>query len=84
MRSEIRKYELHKAGECISNSSQKELEYHKLLDEIQDPLLTQKILRKTDEINERQNIILVFGLLSYLILGCITGFYIGYMYFLSI
>lgn len=83
MRSEIRKYDLYKAGEYIPNSSQTELEYYKLLDQIHDIELRKMILRKTDKLNERQNLVLIFGLSLYLIVGFVLGFAVGMQYYIT-
>jgi hypothetical protein len=83
MRSEIKKYDLYKAGEYIPNSSQTELEYYKLIDEISDIELRKKLLRKIDKLNERQNLKLIFGLFLYLICGFVLGFAIGMQYYIT-
>jgi hypothetical protein len=83
MRSEIKKYDLYKANEYIPNSSQTELEYYKLIDEISDIELRKKLLRKIDRLNERQNLILIFGLFLYLICGFVLGFAIGMQYYIT-
>lgn len=81
MRSEIKEYDMYKAGEYIRGIDNHTMTYYKLIDKIPDDNLKLDILRIRDKIRDKSLIFLLLCLGLYLALGILLGFAIGQLYY---
>lgn len=84
MRSNIKEYDMYKAGEYNNYSSQADMNYWKLFDKIEDEELKKQILRQNDVLNKKHDIEDIFLISACIILGGFFGYLIGYGHGLAI
>jgi len=77
MRSWIKEYDMFKAGEYIKESSDDEMLWWKIFDKIPDENLKLQILRLSDKIRRKNDLLLILALGMCIVLGIIIGYFIG-------